>query len=164
MQKEFESKRSQKKPTLAERIQHALVMIEIAASETQKQISIQADNPKIQKRFEGCPSAFVVESSQLAIAGKWDVFSHDWKNQYDYASELIRKRQFSALEHLLSGHSYRDKSSGLKSFAPEVIEKISAITGDMRLAIQRIGGIQITEGPSIPDPSIHVRKSPRAFR
>lgn len=151
-------------PTLADRIRHALALIEVAVTEAKQKIGQQLDNPRIERRFENAKSAFVVDSKVLNDTSRWDVFFHDWTSQYRYAAELLEKRRFSALEKLLSGQSYSDSSHGTKAFAPEVIERVSAITGDLRHAISRLGGPATLNHDENAVTKPADRKSPKPFR
>ena len=128
------------KPKLAELLIQALALFEGAIEEARVELVKQGDNPKIDRRFPNAPNVFVISSSVLGANQKWDPFAHDWVAQYRYAADLLQTRRFAALEKLLEGSGYRDASHGMRTFAPEVIERIKAITGDLRLAVQDTGG------------------------
>lgn len=126
--------------SLSERLAYALALIDEAIADAASKLGTGPDNPAI-RRIGGADKkliAFNVNSSELGRAGRtgsWDPFSHDWLAQYRYARELVEKRKFSALRDLLSGHTYRDLSHGLRTFAPQVIEHVKAITGDLQAAV-----------------------------
>ena len=151
-------------PNLADRIRHALALIEVAVEDVKQKIKSQPDNPKTERRFQGANSAFVVNSNVLDDTSRWDVFFHDWESQYRYAAGLLEKRRFSALEKLLSGHSYNDPSQGRKSFTPQVIEHVSVITGDLRSAISRIGGQATMNHDESMVKRLDGRKKPALYR
>lgn len=124
--------------TLSERLAAALALIDEAIVDASARLKGQPDNPRI-KRIgdpEKGASAFCINFSDVLQRGnQWDVFTHDWLAQYRYARELIETRRFGALAELLSTGSYRDRSHGRRSFAPEVIERVKAITGDLLLVV-----------------------------
>lgn len=126
--------------SLSERLAHALALIDEAIADAAGKLGTGPDNPAI-RRIGGADKklvAFGINFSELGRAGRagsWDPFTHDFLAQYRYARELVEKRKFSALRDLLAGHTYRDLSHGLRTFAPEVIEHVKAITGDLSAAV-----------------------------
>jgi hypothetical protein len=127
---------------LSTRLAHALALIDEAIVDASSKLGSGPDNPAI-KRHSDVPglNAFSIRLSDImkggrSTSGKLDPFTHDWLAQYRYARELVEKRKFAALRDLLAGQTYRDLSHGLRTFAPEVIEHIKAITGDLRAAVE----------------------------
>lgn len=138
----------QTQPNLTERLANALRLVDEAITKASVQLAEGPDNPRVQ-RFSGSASAFTVKLSDLTTRARmpgergtgsvhrssWSVFDHDWLAQYRYARELLEARRFAALRELLAGGGYRDSSHGWRAFAPEVIEHIKAITGDLQDAV-----------------------------
>jgi hypothetical protein len=122
-------------PTLTELLDEALKRIDDAIADVSGQLDTQPDNPKI-KRASGSVSAFVISSKD--IGDRWDPFYHDWKSQYAYVRELLEKRRFSALRTLLQAQMYRDPSHGTRTLAPEVIENVKGLTGDLLVAASKL--------------------------
>lgn len=117
---------------ITERLHVALRELEAAIEEAGDQLKQQPDNPAIKRIGDSRIRAFVIQSSTLFRSPyPWDPFFHDWKAQYEYAYELLKKRRFAALRDLLQAQTYLDPSHGRRSFAPEVIEHVKAITGDL---------------------------------
>lgn len=86
------------------------------------------DNPAVQ-RLGG--SAMAVPMSELTRMRSWDAFAHDWQAQYKCAAELLERRRFVALRELIETGRFRDGSEGVRRFAPEVIDHIRRIVGDL---------------------------------
>lgn len=128
-----------KDDSLTDHLYRALALIDVAVSEAAAKVSAGPDNPAVHRiRGAGNIIAFTINFSDIGRrkgSASWDPFSHDWLAQYRYAKELIEKRKFSVLRDLLAGGTYRDPSHGIRVFAPEVIEHVKAITGDLRAAV-----------------------------
>lgn len=127
---------------LSERLAEAVRLVREACVQCAAEIVKLPDNPNVQ-RLPGSGQAMVISSAIVFKRDRWDSFFHDWPAQYNYVAELLQRRRFSALRDLLAGHGYRDPSHGLRSFAPEVIERVKAITGDLSLAFDELdaGGV-----------------------
>jgi hypothetical protein len=128
---------------LSSRLARALALVDEAITEAAARLEAQPDNPAITRHTPAGSklTAFTINLSDIAKAGgrstgSWDPFSHDWLAQYRYARDLIVARRFTALRDLLAGLGYRDPSLGYRSLAPEVVERIRAITGDIRFAVE----------------------------
>ncbi len=157
-------------PNLTERLAEALRLVDLAIQDASQQLQSQPDNPAIH-RVSDRVSAFVLPLSEMTMrtrrAGEvggppgsrgprtsWSPFDHDWLAQVRYARELLELRRFSALRALLSGGGYRDPSHGFRTFAPEVIENISRITGDLRAAVEMTDSRRMRD----PDEATAVRE------
>lgn len=130
--------------SLNSQLARALEMIELAGAEAAASIASGPDNPAI-KRIGAAGFA------ELRRRDGWDVFRHDWVSQYRFAAGLIRGKRFTVLRDLLAAGSVREPGYGLRQFAPEVIDRIRAITGDMRLAANLTGAPSTTAVGSMPD-------------
>lgn len=165
----------QLKPTLTARLADALRLVDEAIAEASEQLANGPDNPRVQ-RFSGSVSAFTVKLSDLTTRARmpgergtgpvhrtsWSVFDHDWLAQYRYARELLESRRFAALRDLLAGGGYRDASHGWRAFAPEVIEHIKAVTGDLRAAVSLTDAKRMKdEQPAPSEGELFVTAEPR---
>jgi hypothetical protein len=129
--------------TLTERLAEAMRLIDEAIADARSRLATQADNPAIHRLTQ---RAFVLPLSEVLSrkvgAGavrprvSWAAFDHDWLAQYEHARELLAKRHFGALQEMLSNGGYRSASHGFRGFAPEVVENIKRITGDLRSAVK----------------------------
>lgn len=81
------------------------------------------------------PRAFVMSSSAMFgnSGGRWDVFFHDWPSQYDEVAKLLESRNFAKVRELLTGERVELARQGRTSLAPQVIENIRAVTGNLLL-------------------------------
>lgn len=152
--------------TLTARLSEALRLVDEAIVDASSRLGQQPDNPAIQ-RVGGSSGAFVIKLSDMtttkSLLGKpgeepkritrtsWSVFDHDWLAQYRYARELLESRRFSALRELLSNGSYRDPSHGMRFFAPEVIDNIKRITGDLRDAVSLTDARRMRDPREMPE-------------
>lgn len=146
------------KPLLSDRVREVLDLLDAAIADACKQLEAQPDNPLIRRFGAGRVVAFAINFSDLGISGRngtsWSVFEHDHLAQYRYARELLESRRFSALRDLLASRSYHDRSNGVKAFAPEVIDRIKAITGDLADLERAVGARHLgkdTASGSAPD-------------
>lgn len=126
---------------LTARLAEALRLVDEAVTDAIKKVEGLPDNPRINRISE---RSFSIRFSDLGKS--LSVFDHDWLAQYRYVQELLQKRKFWALKELLSNGSYRDGSHGLRCFAPEVIENLKRITGDL-LAAEKL-----TDARNLPTP------------
>jgi hypothetical protein len=165
----------QSSPNLSERLADALRLVDEAIASASQQLANGPDNPRIQ-RLSGSVSAFTVKLSDLTTRARmpgergtgsvnrssWSVFDHDWLAQYRYARELLEARRFAALRELLAGGGYRDSSHGWRAFAPEVIEHVKAITGDLQTAVSLTDAKRMKdEAPTEGEGPLFVTAEPR---
>lgn len=129
--------------TLADMLAAAMKLIDEACDEAAKRIGEQPDNPAVERVGNG--KGFVISSSEVFKTDNWDVFRHDWLAQYRHVQQLLQDRKFGALSELLSHGSYYKASHGRRFFAPEVIENVKRITGDLRAAVKHVDATQVSK-------------------
>jgi len=160
---------------LTERLADALRLVDEAITKASEQLAAGPDSPRVQ-RLSGSVSAFAVRLSDLTTRARmpgergtgpvqrtsWSAFDHDWLAQYRHARELLEARRFAALRQLLAGGGYRDTSHGWRTFAPEVIGHIKAITGDLQDAVSLTDAKRMKcERPVPPEGALLVTAEPR---
>lgn len=109
--------------TLSERLKEVEALLDQAIVKAGIRVDQGPSNPAAMPLAGG---AFVVRSSAMFASDNWSVFFHDWKAQYAHVKELLGAHKFSELRVLLDG-----KAVGQQKLAPEVIEYVKKITGDL---------------------------------
>lgn len=151
--------------TLSDRLRETLRLLDEAIADAAKRLEDMPDNPRIRRHGGGI--SFSIPFSELNVAGRghsWSVFEHDHLAQYKYARGLIENRRFAALRTLLSSQSYYDPSAGVRGFATEVIENITAITGDLRGLEAAVDGTRMGATSSQDPTPLPTRRSPKMRR
>jgi len=134
--------------TLAQALSDADQLIANATSQISGLIDAigrDRDNPGIQ-RFPGAVNGYVTSLSTLKSAKnakppsggpssastfRMDPFFHDWRAQYTMVKELVESRRFGAVKDLLEGKKIEHEARGRVDLAPEVIENLSNVIGNL---------------------------------
>lgn len=95
-------------------------------------------NPATTPVGNGSVKAFTVSSSSVfgSPGLRMDAFFHHWQSQYEAVAKLLEKRNFARVRELLEGKTVEVPGQGRTSLAPQVIENIKAVTGDLLLQVQ----------------------------
>lgn len=145
--------------TLADALAAAMKQIDAACEDAAKRIGEQPDNPAV-RRLDASKNAFVIQASEVFESKNWDVFRHDWLAQYRHIQQLLADHKFGALSELLQTGSWYHASHGRRFFAPEVIENVKRITGDLRSAVKNVDATQVAKVAAMDDVEIE-RAEPR---